>query len=137
MGVKCRWKHGCRANHAFTGGDLCVPQLSIDQMDVKCRWHVVLNGAQELQELATAMPAMQLAHDLARGRIQCGKQGGRAMVDIIMTAPLGHAERQRQQRLRTIERLNLGIIAAVLRARLASVLICDEGTPSAALKLSA
>ena len=81
-----------------------------DQMDVQCRWHALIDGAQELQELAAAMAPMQLADDLAGGKIQRRKQGGRAVAHVIVTAPFCDAKAQRQQRLRAIERLDLRLL---------------------------
>ena len=110
MGVKCRWNRGWRANHAFTCRRLVGAVVVHDQMDVELRGHALIDGSQELQELATAMTPMQIADDLARSEVQCREQCGRAVAHIIMSAPLCNAKRQRQQRLRSIERLDLRLL---------------------------
>jgi hypothetical protein len=81
-----------------------------DQVNVELRRHALLDGAQELQELAAAMPPMQLADDLAGGQIQRREQGRGAIAHVVMAAPLGHAEGQRQQRLGAVQRLDLRLL---------------------------
>jgi len=43
-------------------------------MDVQAGRNVGLDGAQEPQELAAAVPAVQLADDLARGNVERRKE---------------------------------------------------------------
>ena len=44
------------------------------EMDVQAGRNVGLDGAQELQELTAAVPAVQLADDLARGNVERRKE---------------------------------------------------------------
>lgn len=46
------------------------------QVNIQIAWHGCFDGAQEFQELAAAMPSMQLPNDFASGDVECGKQGG-------------------------------------------------------------
>jgi len=64
------------------------------EMDVQRRRYVGFDGEQELQELAAAMAAVQIADDSSGGDIQRGEQGGRAMALVVMGAPLGDAGSQ-------------------------------------------
>jgi hypothetical protein len=66
--------------------------------------------AQELQELAAAMPSMQIADDGAGGDVQGGEQRGRAMALVVVSASLGNAWGQGQQGLRAVQRLDLALL---------------------------
>jgi hypothetical protein len=78
-------------------------------MNVQHHGHVGLDGAQKLQELAAAMPPMQIADDCAGGDVQRGEQCGRAMALIVVRASLGDAGSQRQHGLRAVQRLGRGL----------------------------
>ena len=56
------------------------------------------------------MPPMQLPDDFAGGDIQRGEQRRGAMAFVVVGSPLGDARRQRQQRLRAVQRLNLTLL---------------------------
>jgi hypothetical protein len=56
------------------------------------------------------MTPMQLADDLAGGQIQRREQGGGAVAHVIVAAALGHPKGQRQQGLRAIQGLDLGLL---------------------------
>jgi len=78
---------------ARTFGQPAADQLGIvgavvieDEMYVKFRGHVVLDGVEKAAELAGAMPAMQLAQHLAAGHIEGGKQAGGAVTFVIVAA---------------------------------------------------
>lgn len=66
-----------------------------------------INLLQEGEELPGSLPLVALADDEARGDIKGREQGGRAMPDISMGAPLGHPRQHRQYRLLTVEGLEL------------------------------
>jgi hypothetical protein len=58
------------------------------------RRHVGLDGAQELQELAAAVPTVRLADHLAGGDVQRCEQCRRAMPLVIVRSPCGRSQRQ-------------------------------------------
>ena len=70
------------------------------EMDIELRWQVGVDRAQELQELAATVSAVKLSDDLAGGDVQRRKERRRAMARVVVSAPLGDAWGQRQQRLR-------------------------------------
>ena len=81
-----------------------------DQVDVQHRRHVGLDGAQELQELTSAVPAVRLADHLTGGDVQCREQGRRAVARVVMRTSGGDPRSQRQLRLRAVQRLNLALL---------------------------
>jgi len=89
-----------------------------DQMHIQGGGNRRLNGPQELQKFLAAMAPMQLADHLAGGDIQCGKQRGRTMAQVVVRAPLGNPGRQRQDRLGAIQRLNLALLVDTQHHRL-------------------
>ena len=70
------------------GGRLVRAVVVHHEVDVQPGWHVGLDGAQELQELAAAMPTMEVPDDGAGGNVQRCKQRRRAVALVVMGAPL-------------------------------------------------
>jgi len=72
--------------------------------------HIGLDGAQEREELACAMPPVQLPDDRTRGDVERREQRRGAVAHVVVSAPLGDAGGHRQDRLGAIERLNLALL---------------------------
>ena len=81
-----------------------------DQMYVQVRGHVGLDVSQEGQKLLMAMARFALGEHRPVGDVECGKQGGRAMADIVVSDALHVPEPHRQHRLGSVERLHLGFL---------------------------
>jgi hypothetical protein len=75
-----------------------------DQVDAKILWDGLLDLAEEAQELLVPVARAALGQHLPRGHVQGSEQGGGAMTDAVMRAPLHLAQAHRQQRLRPIQR---------------------------------
>ena len=58
------------------------------QMYVESCWHIRVDRTQEFQELAAAMAAMQFSDDFAGRDIECGKQCGGAVAQVVVRAEL-------------------------------------------------
>ena len=56
------------------------------------------------------MPGFALRQDLARGDIQGGKQGGSPVANVVVGHPFEVAKANRQERLRSLERLHLALL---------------------------
>ena len=88
VGVKCRWKRGCRASQRWMGGVLWVAGVVEDQMHVEpagTRRSIVV---EELPELEGAMPPMALADDLPVLDVEGGEERGGAVAHVVVGAPL-------------------------------------------------
>lgn len=72
------------------------------EMHVQPAGYVGLHGAQELQEFAAAMAAVEFADHLPGGDFQCREQGRGAMAHVVVRSALGDARGQRQDGLRAI-----------------------------------
>jgi hypothetical protein len=70
VGVKWTWNLGLRANQDLIARGLVRPVVVHHEVDVQLGRDAGLDGSQEPQELCTAMPAVQLADDLARCDIE-------------------------------------------------------------------
>lgn len=92
------------------GGRLVRAVVIHHQMNVQVAGNAGVDRAQEFQKPAAAMPPVQLPDDFAGSNIERGKQVGRAMALVIVSAPLGHAGCQRQDRLGSVQRLNLALL---------------------------
>ena len=81
-----------------------------DQMEIKVRRRVLVNGSQELDELLVPVPIQTATDDGAVEQVQGRKQGRGAIALVVV----GHGSRpalfQRQPRLGSIERLNLALL---------------------------
>ena len=58
-----------------------------NQMDLKSSGHLGIDGVEEFAKFDGSMPTMELTDDFTALSIQGGKQRGRAMALIIMSAP--------------------------------------------------
>ena len=68
---------------------------------------VELRKIQEREELLRPMPTEALADDVARCDIQRGKERRRPVTSVVVRPPFGMSEEHRQDRLASIERLDL------------------------------
>jgi len=59
-----------------------------DGKTVQLRRHIDLDGAQELQKLATTMSPKQLAHHIAGRHMERRKQGRGPVAGVVVRAPL-------------------------------------------------
>jgi len=62
-----------------------------DQVDFQIGGHRLLQLAEEDDKLAASMPGQALTDDLAGGDVECGKQGGGVVPDIVVRLALGQA----------------------------------------------
>ena len=81
-----------------------------DQMHVQPLRNTGLNRSKELQEFLMAVLPVAFPDDFARGDVQCGEQGGCSVADIVVTSAFGITRRHRQQRLRSVQGLNLRLL---------------------------
>jgi hypothetical protein len=65
--------------------------------------------AEEDQELPVPVPWLGYSGDLAGGDLECGEQGGGAVPDVVVGAPLGLPGLHRQRHLGPVQRLDLGL----------------------------
>ena len=87
---------------------LMRPVLIEDQVDREVARHVGLSGLKELAKLNGPVPSMRLPDDSLR--IQRRKLRGGAMTSVVMAAPLGLPRLQVQQRLASIQCLDLRLL---------------------------
>ena len=80
-----------------------------DNMDVEIGRHVALDLVKELAELLCAMAWHAFADNGSRLYVERGKQRGGSVPLIVVGVPLGLAGPHRQQRLGSIERLDLAL----------------------------
>jgi hypothetical protein len=95
VGVKCTWTRGLavsqsRISTPFVRGVVVHHQVQL-ALGVGAG-----NLAKESEELLLEVPRLAGRGDLAGGDVQRGEQGGGAMTDIVVGAPLGHAGLHRQ-----------------------------------------
>ena len=55
------------------------------------------------------MPLVGLGDDLSIGDVEGGEQAGRAVPEVVVGTPFGHAGHHRQDQLGAIQRLHLGL----------------------------
>jgi hypothetical protein len=67
--------------------------------------------AQELEKLLVPMPSLVLGEDLARSDVQRREQRGRSVSDVFVRNPFDTAQTEWQDRLGTIESLDLTLLA--------------------------
>jgi len=79
-------------------------------VDVRRLRDGLVDRGQKLLELGGAMLAVQLADDGPVADVERREQAGDAVALVVMGAPLGHASQHRQQRLRAVQRLDLGLL---------------------------
>ena len=75
--VQMKARMACKPR--LRGGRFVRTVVVHHQVDVELRRHALIDGSQELQELATAMTPMQFSDDLARGEVQRREQRGRGV----------------------------------------------------------
>jgi hypothetical protein len=75
----------------------------------RCR-HVLVDGAQKLQELLGPVAAVQLADHPSAGDVEGGNERRGSVTGMVVRAPFGQPRGERQNRLRAVERLNLGLL---------------------------
>ena len=78
-------------------------------MDIEPFGDAGINLLEESEELPSAVALVTLADDEAGGDVERREQGGRAVPDIGVGAPLGDARPHGQHRLRAVESLNLAL----------------------------
>jgi hypothetical protein len=67
---------------------------------------------EERQKLGVGVPGVAgVGADFAGGDLQCGEQAGCTVADVIMGLLFGNAWAQRQNRLGTVQGLDLGLCA--------------------------
>ena len=80
------------------------------EMHVEVARHRFFNLVQEAAELARAMARVAPANDAARGGVKGSKERSRAVAGAVVRAPFDLAGPQRQQRLASIEHLDLALL---------------------------
>jgi hypothetical protein len=81
-----------------------------DQVNVEIAREIALDLAQEAQEFAAAMAGIATTDDLAGGRVERGEQAKGSMTRIVVGAPFDLAWAHGQQRLGSIQRLDLALL---------------------------
>lgn len=81
-----------------------------DQVEVQVLGRRAVNLSQEIEELFGPVAPGQPAHDLAGENVKGGVQARGAMALVVVRAPLDLAGLEGQQGLRTVERLDLGLL---------------------------
>jgi hypothetical protein len=77
---------------------------------VEMRRRALVDQVEEAAELLGAMPWRHLRDHLPGGHVEGGVQVGRAVAEVALAAPLGHARQQGQDRRRPVERLDLRLL---------------------------
>jgi hypothetical protein len=78
-----------------------------DDMNVEIVGHIALDRVEEAAELGRTMTRHASADDGSGLHVQCGKQRRRTVPLVVMSAPFGLPRAHRQDRLGSVERLNL------------------------------
>ena len=81
-----------------------------DQVDVQLRRDAIVEVAQKGKKFLVSMSWFAFGEDGAGGDIQCGKQSSGAVADVIVSDALDVAEPHGQNRLGSVERLNLAFL---------------------------
>jgi hypothetical protein len=81
-----------------------------DQVHLEVGRHALVDAPQELQELLGSMAAIAAADDLAGGDVERCEQRGRAVADVVVSPSLDLAGPHRQERLSSIEGLDLRLL---------------------------
>ena len=80
-----------------------------DEMHVEVRRHIRIDMLEEGEELLVTMLSPALGQHLTIGNVESGEQRRRPVPDIIVGDALDVAEPERQDRLRSLERLDLAL----------------------------
>lgn len=81
-----------------------------DQMHVESFRDTGVHMAQKVEELLMTMTAFALTQDCSGDGVEGREQCGGAMLDIVVRDPFDVAEPQGQDRLATLQRLNLALL---------------------------
>lgn len=81
-----------------------------NQMHVQSVGDCCLDAVQEFAELDRAVPEVEIVYHASALHLQRREQRGGAVPYIVMRAPLGLPRTHRQQRLGTVQRLNLSLL---------------------------
>src|SRR5882757_466009 len=81
-----------------------------DEMDRKISGHDLIDAFEEGKKLLMAMAWFAFGEYRPGGDVEGGKEGGRAMANIVMSDPFHVAQADRQHRLGTVQSLNLGLL---------------------------
>ena len=81
-----------------------------NQVDIQIGWDFGLDGVQELAELHRPVALVAAANHLAGLGVQRGKEGYRAVAQVVMGAPFRLPRAQGQQRTGAIQSLDLGLL---------------------------
>ena len=95
---------------SLDGGCLVRRVVIANEMDVENVRHGRINGSEKIFELLGPVTAVTLSDDLASSDVQCGKQRGRPVADVVMGALFRIAETYGQKRLGAVEGLNLALL---------------------------
>ena len=91
-------------------GVLVAAVIIQDHMDQPAGWDVAFEAVQKTQEFLVPVALHALADDGPVEQVEGGKQGGRAVADIVMGHCPGAAALHPQTRLGAIERLDLALL---------------------------
>src|SRR5580704_17269120 len=97
-----------------------------DQMNVQLRRDAVVEAAQKREKLLMPVPRFAFGENGPGGDDQRSKQSRRSVADVIMGNALHIAEPHRQDRLSSIQRLNLALF---VHTELQRVIGWDEIKP--------
>ena len=81
-----------------------------DDVDVEIIGNVLLDEVEEAPKLPGAVTRQTFANDLAGGDVERRKQGGGAVPLVVVRVPLGLAGAHGQQRLGSVQRLDLRLL---------------------------
>src|SRR6185295_18862051 len=109
---------GCEVHmESWTLGEPAADQCRLmravivqNQVHFKFRRDRLLDSIQELPEFGTTMPTVQFADDLTGFDVERCEQRSRAMARIVVSATFRLSGPHREQRLGTVESLNLGLL---------------------------
>ena len=101
-------------------GPLCQPESYVgmlvggvvvdDQMDLKACRHSLIDALEERKKLLMTMTRLALRQDSSGGDVECGKQGGGPMANVVVGHSFHVAQPHRQHRLSAIKGLNLRLL---------------------------
>ena len=109
---------GVAGQPGLDGRGLVGGEVVADQVHVQLGGHGLVDRGQELPELHGPVVAVQFADDGAVGDVERGEQAGRAVADVVVGAPLGHAGHHRQHRLGAVQGLDAGLLIHAQHHRL-------------------
>ncbi len=97
---------------------LVRPVVVQDQVHIELGRNVGVDGSQERKKLLAAMTSVKLTDHSTGGQVERRKQARGSMPRIVMRAAFRHAGGQRQDRLRSVERLDLALLVHTQHHRL-------------------